>query len=62
MISNLATIGTNPTQAIDQSQTKLYIGVLSYETSNEALILIFSQCREIEEGFVAYENNTNKSR
>lgn len=61
-VCNLATAGTNPSQTTDQSQRKLYIGGLSYETSNEALISIFSQYGEIEEGSVAYDKNTNRSR
>jgi len=61
-VCNLATVGTNPTQTTDPSQRKLYIGGLSYETSNEALISIFSQYGEIEEGSVAYDKNTNRSR
>eukprot|EP01018_Ginkgo_biloba_P038212 Gb_23748 [translate_table: standard] len=61
-VCNLATAGTNPTQASDQSQRKLYIGGLSYDTTNEALISLFSQYGEIEEGSVAYDKNSNKSR
>ncbi|KAH9295015.1 hypothetical protein KI387_038603, partial [Taxus chinensis] len=61
-VCNLATAGTNPAQSADQSQRKLYIGGLSYETSNETLISLFSQYGEIEEGSVAYDKNTNKSR
>lgn len=62
-VCNLAATGTiNPTGAVDQAQRKLYIGGLSYDTSNETLIRIFSQYGEIEEGSVAYDKNTNKSR
>lgn len=61
-VCNLATAGTNPAQAADQSQRKLYIGGLSYETSSERLISIFSHYGEIEEGSVAYDKSTSKSR
>eukprot|EP00271_Cylindrocystis_brebissonii_P009267 TRINITY_DN2398_c0_g2_i1.p1 TRINITY_DN2398_c0_g2~~TRINITY_DN2398_c0_g2_i1.p1 ORF type:complete len:402 (+),score=82.56 TRINITY_DN2398_c0_g2_i1:159-1364(+) len=47
---------------VDQSQRKLYVGSLSYETTSEALLNYFSQYGEIEEGAVAYDKNTNKSR
>ena len=35
---------------------------MSYETTTETLINIFSQYGEIEEGFVAYDKAANKSR
>lgn len=57
-ICNLPTVGTNLEKNIDQTQRNLDISDLSYETSNERLIYIFSQCGEIEEFFFAYEKNT----
>ncbi|EFJ14894.1 hypothetical protein SELMODRAFT_27842, partial [Selaginella moellendorffii] len=56
------TIDVSESRSADQAQRKLYIGGLSYETSNETLLNIFSQYGEIEEGAVAYDKNTNKSR
>lgn len=46
----------------DQAQRKLYIGGLSPETSSEMLLHFFSRHGEIEEGSVAYDKDTNKSR
>ncbi|BBN03260.1 hypothetical protein MPTK1_2g22090 [Marchantia polymorpha subsp. ruderalis] len=60
-VCNLASSGSTTT-ATDQAQRKLYIGGLSYETSSDTLLTIFSQYGEIEEGAVAYDKNTNKSR
>ncbi|KAH8935557.1 hypothetical protein BDL97_17G034800 [Sphagnum fallax] len=62
-VCNLASSGSSSgTSVIDQSQRKLYIGGLSYDTSSDTLLNIFSQYGEIEEGAVAYDKNTNKSR
>ncbi|EFJ23104.1 hypothetical protein SELMODRAFT_151090 [Selaginella moellendorffii] len=62
-VCNLASVGTSGSGGTnDQAQRKLYIGGLSYETSNETLLNIFSKYGEIEEGAVAYDKNTNKSR
>eukprot|EP00250_Pteridium_aquilinum_P012540 c20788_g2_i1 orf=175-1260(+) len=62
-VCNLAVTGTYaPMVAGDQAQRKLFIGGLSYDTTTEALIDIFSQYGEIEEGSVAYDKATNKSR
>jgi heterogeneous nuclear ribonucleoprotein A1/A3 len=47
---------------VDQAQRKLYIGGLSYDTTSDTLLNIFSQYGEIEEGAIAYDKNTNKSR
>ncbi|CAM6098142.1 unnamed protein product [Calypogeia fissa] len=60
-VCNLASSGST-TVATDQAQRKLYIGGLSFETSSDTLLNIFSQYGEIEEGAVAYDKNTNKSR
>ncbi|KAL3698821.1 hypothetical protein R1sor_012897 [Riccia sorocarpa] len=60
-VCNLASSGSTATPT-DQAQRKLYIGGLSYETSSDTLLAIFSQYGEIEEGAVAYDKNTNKSR
>eukprot|EP00249_Psilotum_nudum_P019672 c27366_g1_i2 orf=356-1435(-) len=62
-VCNLASAGTiTSSTGADQAQRKLFIGGLSYDTSTETLIDIFSQYGEIEEGSVAYDKNTNKSR
>nr|GEW83448.1 nucleotide-binding, alpha-beta plait [Tanacetum cinerariifolium] len=52
------TVGANP----DQAQRKLYIGGLSPEITNESLLTFFGTYGEIEEGSVAYDKETNKSR
>ena len=47
---NLAVSGTHgPVVSGDLAQRKLFIGGLSYETTTETLISIFSQYGEIEE-------------
>lgn len=62
-VCNLAVTGTyTPVIGGDQAQRKLFIGGLSYDTTSETLINIFSQYGEIEEGSVAYDKTTNKSR
>jgi len=61
-VSNLAVASTGPGQSADQAQRKLYIGGLSYDTANDKLLEVFSKYGEIEEGSVAYDKNTNKSR
>eukprot|EP00246_Nothoceros_aenigmaticus_P011545 TRINITY_DN3181_c0_g1_i1.p1 TRINITY_DN3181_c0_g1~~TRINITY_DN3181_c0_g1_i1.p1 ORF type:complete len:367 (+),score=70.42 TRINITY_DN3181_c0_g1_i1:102-1202(+) len=62
-VCNLASTGsTTGTSSVDQAQRKLYIGGLSYDTSSDTLLNLFSQFGEIEEGAVAYDKNTNKSR
>lgn len=62
-VCNLAVTGTHPPVVTgDLAQRKLFIGSLSYDTSTETLINIFSQYGEIEEGSVAYDKTTNKSR
>ncbi|KAG0626873.1 hypothetical protein M758_2G157700 [Ceratodon purpureus] len=62
-VCNLASAGgSSGTSSSDQAQRKLYIGGLSYETTSDTLLNIFSQYGEIEEGAIAYDKNTNKSR
>ncbi|XP_043690594.1 UBP1-associated protein 2C-like isoform X2 [Telopea speciosissima] len=46
----------------DQALRKLYIGGLSPETTSEILLNFFCRHGEIEEGSVAYDKETNKSR
>lgn len=46
----------------DVTLRKLYIGGLSPDTSSENLLSYFSRHGEIEEGSVAYDKETNKSR
>ncbi|MCO5554043.1 hypothetical protein L7F22_007569 [Adiantum nelumboides] len=62
-VCNLAVTGTHPPVVTgDLAQRKLFIGSLSYETTTETLISVFSQYGDIEEGSVAYDKVTNKSR
>lgn len=62
-VCNLASEGfTGPSTASDQAQRKLYIGGLAPETTSELLLSFFSRHGEIEEGSVAYDKETNKSR
>lgn len=63
-VCNLAAQGSSApvSSTADQSQRKLYVGSLSYETTSETLLNFFAQYGEIEEGAVAYDKNTNKSR
>ncbi|KAF8395902.1 hypothetical protein HHK36_019857 [Tetracentron sinense] len=46
----------------DQAQRKLYIGGLSPDITSETLLHFFGRHGEIEEGSVAYDKDTNKSR
>jgi len=46
----------------DTTQRKVYVGGLSYDTTSEALLAHFNQYGEIEEGSVAYDKASNKSR
>lgn len=60
---NLACEGlTSGTVVPDQTQRKLYIGGLSPDITSETLLNFFSRHGEIEEGSVAYDKDTNKSR
>ncbi|XP_073156170.1 UBP1-associated protein 2C-like [Henckelia pumila] len=60
---NLASEGLNSsTSTLDQAQRKLYVGGLSPETSSEMLLSYFGRHGEIEEGSVAYDKDSNKSR
>ncbi|KAG8371869.1 hypothetical protein BUALT_Bualt12G0007800 [Buddleja alternifolia] len=62
-VCNLASEGlTSTTIAPDQAQRKLYIGGLSPEITSEMLLAFFARHGEIEEGSVAYDKDSNKSR
>lgn len=62
-VCNLASEGLNSTTTTpDQAQRKLYIGGLSPETTSENLLTFFGRHGDIEEGSVAYDKDTNKSR
>lgn len=62
-VCNLACEGLSSASAApDQAQRKLYIGGLSPETTSEMLLIFFSRHGEIDEGSVAYDKDTNKSR
>ncbi|XP_031489052.1 UBP1-associated protein 2C-like [Nymphaea colorata] len=62
-VCNLACEGLNSGSApVDQAQRKLYIGGLSLETTSETLLNFFARHGDIEEGSVAYDKETNKSR
>ena len=60
-VRNLELASTGPGQSTYQAQRKLYIGGLSYDTTNDKILEVFSKYGEIEEGSVAYDKNTNKS-
>ncbi|KNA14114.1 hypothetical protein SOVF_110620 [Spinacia oleracea] len=62
-VCNLACEGlSSASTAPDQAQRKLYIGGLSPEITTEMLLSFFSRHGEIDEGSVAYDKDTNKSR
>lgn len=62
-VCNLASEGLNSTTITpDQAQRKLYVGGLSPETTTELLLSFFQRHGEIEEGSVAYDKDTAKSR
>ncbi|CAA0842808.1 UBP1-associated protein 2C [Striga hermonthica] len=62
-VCNLASEGlSNTSIAPDQAQRKLYIGGLSPETTSEMLLAYFGRHGEIEEGSVAYDKESNRSR
>lgn len=62
-VCNLACEGLSSASITpDQAQRKLYIGGLSPEITSEMLLSFFSRHGEIEEGSVAYDKDTNKSR
>ncbi|XP_057768794.1 UBP1-associated protein 2C-like isoform X2 [Salvia miltiorrhiza] len=62
-VCNLASEGLSSNSITpDQAQRKLYVGGLSPETTSEMLLAFFSRHGEIEEGSVAYDKDTNKSR
>lgn len=62
-VCNLASEGLNSnTTTPDQAQRKLYIGGLSPETTSELLLSFFERHGEIEEGSVAYDKDSDKSR
>ncbi|KAK9057691.1 hypothetical protein SSX86_022527 [Deinandra increscens subsp. villosa] len=61
-VCTLASEGVSTTSSTDQAQRKLYIGGLSPETTSEMLLLFFKKHGDIEEGSVAYDKETNKSR
>lgn len=56
------TMGSSSSSVTDQAQRKLYIGGLSPEITSEMLLTFFKKHGEIEEGSVAYDKDTNKSR
>ena len=62
-VCNLACEGLSSSSTTpDQAQRKLYIGSLSPETTSEMLLSFFAKNGEIEEGSVAYDKETNRSR
>lgn len=62
-VCNLASEGLSSNSITpDQAQRKLYVGGLSPETTSEMLLSFFTRHGEIEEGSVAYDKDTNKSR
>lgn len=62
-VCNLACEGLNSTSvSSDITLRKIYVGGLSPDTSSEVLLNFFGRHGEIEEGSVAYDKETNKSR
>ncbi|KAL3623782.1 hypothetical protein CASFOL_032598 [Castilleja foliolosa] len=62
-VCNLASEGlTNTSVTADQAQRKLYIGGLSPDTTSEMLLSFFGRHGEIEEGSVAYDKESTRSR
>ncbi|KAJ9543724.1 hypothetical protein OSB04_023431 [Centaurea solstitialis] len=61
-VCTLACEGVSSVSSTDQAQRKLYIGGLSPEITSEMLLLFFKKHGEIEEGSVAYDKDSNKSR
>ncbi|XP_076887766.1 UBP1-associated protein 2C-like, partial [Bidens hawaiensis] len=61
-VCRLACEGVSTASSSDQAQRKLYIGGLAPEITSEMLLLFFQKHGDIEEGFVAYDKETNKSR
>ena len=61
-VCNLAATGTGPALQSDVQLRKVYVGGLSYETTSETLLKIFVAYGEIEEGAIAYDKASNKSR
>ncbi|XP_019054325.1 PREDICTED: UBP1-associated protein 2C-like [Nelumbo nucifera] len=62
-VCNLACEGLSSANVTaDQALRKLYIGGLSPEVTSEMLLNFFGRHGEIEEGSVAYDKETNKSR
>lgn len=58
----VCTLACEGVSSTDQAQRKLYIGGLSPEITSEMLLLFFKKHGEIEEGSVAYDKDSNKSR
>lgn len=54
--------GSGSGHAGDLSQRKLYVWGLSYDTTNDTLLGTFGRYGEIEEGSIAFDKATNKSR
>eukprot|EP00897_Mesotaenium_endlicherianum_P003971 jgi/Mesen1/3601/ME000020S03136 len=46
----------------DVTARKVYVGGLSYDTTSESLLNLFAQYGEIEEGAIAYDKATSRSR
>ncbi|XP_071690275.1 UBP1-associated protein 2A-like isoform X2 [Rutidosis leptorrhynchoides] len=61
-VCTLACEGISSTISSDIAQRKLYIGGLSPNITSETLLIFFKKHGEIEEGLVAYDKETNKSR
>lgn len=62
-VCNLACEGLSGTSDVpDLLLRKLYIGSLPPEVSNEKLLSFFGRFGEIEEGSIAYDKDSNKSR
>eukprot|EP00245_Coleochaete_scutata_P012685 TRINITY_DN4955_c0_g1_i1.p1 TRINITY_DN4955_c0_g1~~TRINITY_DN4955_c0_g1_i1.p1 ORF type:complete len:263 (-),score=41.75 TRINITY_DN4955_c0_g1_i1:557-1345(-) len=61
-ICNLAAAGAHTQTESDVTERKLFVSSLSYETTSETLLREFAKYGDVEEGAVAYDKNTGKSR
>ncbi|XP_076881260.1 UBP1-associated protein 2C-like [Bidens hawaiensis] len=61
-VCTLACAGVNTKSSDDQAQRRVFIGGLPLEATSEMLLMDFKKYGDIEEGYVAYDRVTNKSR
>ncbi|XP_076887765.1 UBP1-associated protein 2C-like [Bidens hawaiensis] len=61
-VCTLACGGVSTKSSDDQAQRRIFIGGLPLEATSEMLLVVFKKYGDIEEGYVAYDKVTNKSR